>query len=161
MRKLALVFIAAFLCNVGFTSAQQWHTASASPHVIVYKTKKNYRNNVPVILSEDRSQIISYPGPGDIVTGSGYTLPVILLKGYLLDKRGIGKKSAFLSYTYEKYSKLTDLPPLDEMNKMIIDRNPIAELYDCGVRNPEVNSEEKINQLIDKKQLKKKCKEIR
>jgi len=112
------------------------------------------------MLSENKTKIISYPGPGDVVTGSGYPLPVILHKGYLLNG-GVGENTAFLKYTYEQYSKLRELPPLDQLYKMIIDRDPITTLCDCGTRQDGVNSEKQLNEWIDKNRLKKKCKVIK
>src|SRR2546423_15562709 len=72
------------------------------PPVLVYKTKTDYTNYVPVILSDDKTRIISYPDPKDIQNSA----PVKLKNGYLLDNRGISKNAAFLNWTYAKYSKL-------------------------------------------------------
>src|ERR1044071_4992028 len=71
------------------------------PPAIVYKTKADYSNYVPVILSEDKSKIVSYPDPKDVQSAA----PVKLKNGYLLDNRGINKNVAFLRWTYEEYKK--------------------------------------------------------
>src|SRR5436309_2146351 len=76
------------------------------PHAMVYKTKANYSKLVPVDMSDDKTQIASYPAPTDVVSGSGYATPTQLHSGYLLDNRGIGKNAAFLKLTYEEYAKL-------------------------------------------------------
>src|ERR1017187_6426884 len=65
------------------------------PHVVVYKTKANYNNLVPVELTDDKTKIVSYPDPKDVKTENGYSLPSSLNNGYLLDNRGIGKNAAF------------------------------------------------------------------
>ena len=59
--------------------------------------------------------------------------------------------------TYEQYAALKAPPTAEELYSMIIDKYPIKELYDCGPRNAQKNSEKQLNQLIDRKQLKKKC----
>ena len=69
---------------------------ASGPPVLVYKTKANYNNLVPVILSDGKTEIVSYPHPKDLIKGSRFPLPFILNDGYLLDNRGIGKNVAFL-----------------------------------------------------------------
>lgn len=64
--------------------------------VIVYKTKSDYFNLVPVVLSDDKSKIISYPSPTDI---NSSLLPTKLKNGYLIDNKGIQPNVAFLSFT--------------------------------------------------------------
>ena len=70
--------------------------ASTSPIVYVYKTKADYSHQVPVIMDEARTRILSYPAPGDLKMGNGLRLPTVLNKGYLLDNKGIGPNVAFL-----------------------------------------------------------------
>jgi hypothetical protein len=156
MIKIAIILAVVTVSTAVKIQAQTGH-ARALPHVLVYKTKANYRNQVPVLLSDDKSKIVSYPGPGDLKTGGALALPVLLHKGYLLDKRGIGPNSAFTKYTYEEYSHLTNFPSIPELYNTIADKNPLAELYDCGVRNNDKNSVDQLNKIIDAKQLKKKC----
>jgi len=159
MRKLGVVLL---LCGLaGASSFAQTAGSRALPHVIVYKTKANYNNLVPVTLSKDKKTIVSYPAPSDVTNGSGYATPVALHGGYLLDRRGVGGNTAFLKLTYEDYSKLKDLPSQADMYKMIVDKSPMKELCDCGVRAEGKNSEKQLNYMIDKKQLKKKCKQIK
>lgn len=134
--------------------------ASGQP-VIVYKTKANYNTLVPVILSDDRTKIISYPHPSDLKTGSNFPLPVILNNGYLLDKRGIGKNVAFLKITYEEYSKLVNTPNINELYNLIIDKNPLTELCDCGSKTAFTDQITQLNSLIDKKILRKLCKVVK
>ena len=156
MRKLTVSFLAFFIC-IGFSVSAQSSASMAMPEVLVYKTRGNYRNLVPVQLSPDRKRIVSYPGPGDLKIGGEYGLPVSLHDEYLLDRRGIGWHTAFLKYTYEEYARLTTVPEPDEMYKMIVDKNPLTELYDCGRREPIPNLVHRLNDVIDEEKLMKRC----
>ncbi|MFZ4545729.1 MAG: hypothetical protein ACOYOA_16890 [Saprospiraceae bacterium] len=134
---------------------------TSGPPVLVYKTKAVYKNYVPVILSSDKQEIVSYPHPSDVKTGKGLLIPTKLHNGYLLDNKGIGKNVAFLKMTYEEYSKLEKLPSLKELFELIIDKDPLLELCDCGSKSAFVNVTKQLNSLIDKKVLRTKCKEIK
>lgn len=127
-------------------------------HVLVYKTKKDYNNLVPVLLDDDKTQIVSYPDPKDVKIGSGFLLPISLQNGYLLDKKGIGLNVAFLKYTYEEYSNLKSLPNLQELYKNIIDKNPLIELCDCGNKSEYQDLEVQLNDYIDQGIVRIKCK---
>jgi hypothetical protein len=127
------------------------------PHVLVYKTRGDYSHRVPVILSEDKTKIVSYPHPADLKSGDGYHLPVSLKKGYWLDKKGISKNVAFLSTTYEEYASLTKSPDPGDLEKLILDRDPLVELYDCGNFTDYKDPVTEVNELIIKRKLKKTC----
>lgn len=131
------------------------------PKAIIYKTVKDYNNHVPVLLSEDKSTIVSYPHPNDITLGSGFPLPTLLHDGYLLDNRGIGKHVAFLKLTYQEYSQLTAIPSLDELYSMILDKDPLVELCDCGNKRAFSDAPTQLNQLIDAKKLRTTCKTVK
>jgi len=118
----------------------------ALPPVIIYKTKSNYDKNVPVIMSEDKKDIVSYPDITDVYYAGKLAYPTQLANGYLLDNRGIGKNVAFLRFTYEEYSKLSSTPTKEELLGMIIDKNPLIELYNCD-KLPK-NNIEKLNEAI-------------
>lgn len=122
---------------------------------VVYKTKKNYDDLVPVGLSNDKKQIVSYPDPRDL---KNLPKPTKLADGYLLDNRGIGRNVAFLKITYEEYAQLSEVPPIDSLKKWIIDKNPLEELYDCGQRFHFKNPIKEINTLIKTGKLKEECK---
>ncbi len=162
MRKMAVTLCAGLLVIAVTVSAQQ-QGVEALPHVIVYKAKPAYRNLVPVVLSKDRSAVESYPGPSDINTGSTPSglLPVSLHKGYYLDKKGISTNTAFIKLTYNEYAQLKTPPSADELYKMIVDKNPIRELCDCGLSNEKNSSTRRLNEWIDKGLLRRKCKVIR
>lgn len=129
--------------------------------VLVYKTKKDYNNLVPVLLNDDKTQIVSYPDPKDVKVGSDFFLPTSLQKKYLLDNKGIGKNVAFLKYTYEEYSKLQTLPTLQELFDNIIDINPLTELCDCGAKSKYIDLEKQLNEYINKDILRTKCKVLK
>ncbi len=131
------------------------------PPALVYKTSSNYNNLVPVSLSDDKTEIISYPHPKDIRVGIGYPLPTLLNNGYLLDNRGISKNVVFLKLTYEEYSKLTEPLTLKEMYELIIDKNPLTEMCDCGNKKAFTDIIRQLNQVIDNKSLRTKCKSLR
>ena len=145
----------------GILSDKMNKQSAAEPHVIVYKTKKNYDKYVPVTLSDDKSKIVSFPDPSDVINDNGYTTPTKLKHGYLLDNRGIGLNVAFLKMTYKEYAKLQKPPTLDAMYKMIIDKDPIAELYDCGSRYEMTDPAKEVNEMIKKDELKKNSKQIK
>ena len=127
------------------------------PPTIIYKTKKDYSSFVPVILSEDKSEIVSYPGIKDVYYKGEFAYPTKLHNGYLLDNRGIGANVAFLNITYEDYSKLEKTPSRDKLFQMIQDNNPLTEIYNCGNRAAFKNEIADLNKLIDNNGLEK-CK---
>lgn len=129
------------------------------PPTIVYKTRKNYNDKVAVILSPDKSEIINYPSPSDIDTSNVFPTP--LADGFLLDNRGIDPNIAFLSMTYAQYAKLPKAPSKEELYKMIIDKNPIKEMCNCGNRKSINNPVSQINYLITHKKLESTCKQIK
>jgi hypothetical protein len=134
---------------------------SAGPPSIVYKTKKDYRNNVPVILSANKNSIVSYPAPADLLKDGTLLLPTVLSKGYLLDNKGITADVAFLKLTYKEYAALKMAPPSDSLYAMIIDKDPLTEMCNCGNRYALKNPVRQINALIRRGQLRMLCKAIR
>lgn len=127
------------------------------PPTMVYKTRKDYNNLVPVILSEDKSRVVSYPHPSDLVSGDGYLLPTSLTNGYLLDNKGINKDVAFINMTYENYARLKEAPSATELFSMIIDNDPLAELCNCGNRSALTDAPMQLNTLIDSGKLRTSC----
>lgn len=152
-------------CKANNNLTQKTNTSQTSvatvndnrPHLMVYKTKADYNNYVPVILSDDKTKIISYPHPTDLKVGDKLQLPTLLHEGYLLDNRGLGKNVAFVKINYEEYSKLQSVPTLKELYDLIIDKNPLIELYDCGIRTDSIDDINKLNNLIDSKKLRSVC----
>jgi hypothetical protein len=128
------------------TITQETSVVMAVQPTVIYKTTRNYDKNVAVTLSDDKQRIVSYPHPSDV---SQRSYPTPLNKSYLLDNRGISKNTAFLSITYEEYAKLRNAPSLDELKQLIIDDNPIEEMYNCGGRTRFSDLIPQLNQLID------------
>jgi hypothetical protein len=133
----------------------------SGPPTIIYKMKKDYTQNVPVTLSDDRLTIVNYPAIEDIIINGKYPLPTLLKNGYYLDNRGIGPNVAFTKYTYEEYSKLNTTPTVKELFASIIDKDPIAEMYDCGNRLRFTDIEAELNHIIESGDLIKKFKKIK
>ena len=126
----------------------------ASPSLLVYKTSGEYNSNVPVILSEDKSEITSYPDIKDVYYQGALAYPTMVADGYLIDNRGIGKNVAFISHTYEAYSQLKETPSAEELYSMIIDKDPLLELYDLGPRIKYKDLIEDVNNIILNGELK-------
>lgn len=124
------------------------------PAAIIYKTKADYSKNVPVTLSADKSHIVSYPAAQDVYFNGVLAYPTPLAKGFLLDNRGITANSAFLKLTYEEYARLNPVPGLEDLYKLIIDKDPFIEIYNLGTRRRFTNETHDINLLIEKHRLK-------
>jgi hypothetical protein len=104
------------------------------PPVIIYKTKGDYSQYVPIVLSADYSSIVSYPDIKDIYYMGTLSYPTKLIGGYLLDNRGIDAEVVFLDYTYEEYQSLTQTPEPKDLMKRILISDPLTELYTCKCR---------------------------
>ena len=133
----------------------------ASPKVFIYKMKKDYSQNVPVILSSDKKTIVSYPHPRDLYTNGKLALPTKLNDGYWLDNRGINENVAFLSYTYEEYSSFSEVPSISELYKRIIDKNPIKEMWDCGRRHQFRDPVSDLNEAIANGELSQRFQKVK
>jgi len=129
-------------------SGSQNRTGTIGPRVVVYKTSENYYLHVPVILSKDKKTVVSYPAPTDLFYNGDLAFPVKLENGYLLDRCGIGEGCAFLQWTFYEYSRLDKTPNQEELLKMILDADPLTELYDCGKRSNFRDIESELNQII-------------
>ncbi|MCF7820700.1 MAG: hypothetical protein K9M44_04510 [Candidatus Pacebacteria bacterium] len=120
--------------------------------VIIYKTTGEYYDLVPVVLSQDKSQIVSYPGREDVYKNDILAYPFKMSKDYLFDNRGLGKNSAFLDISYEDYSQMESDPSSEELYEKIIDKDPIVEMYNC--RNLDIaDNIVELNKLIKRNQL--------
>lgn len=143
------------------TSSSETGAGASSPRVLVYRTSTDHANHVPVILSEDKTRIVSYPHPKDLKTGSGYPVPTPLSKGYLMDNRGIGVNVAYLSMTYEQYAALAEAPSMDMLEASIIDRDPLLEMCECARRNEFKDPAKEINAWVEAGELEKHCKKLK
>lgn len=79
----------------------------------------------------------------------------------MLDNREIGENVAFLNMTYEEYAKLKEVPTLKELYGLIIDKDPLIELCNCGVKTVFTDQVKQLNELIDNKKLRTICKIIK
>lgn len=131
----------------------------ASPPVIVFKTKNDYFDKVPVILSDDKSRVVSFPDPRDLKINGNFVYPSKLINGYLLDNRGIGPNAAFLKFSYEEYYNMDNIPTADRLFNYIIETSPFSELYQCGCRGDYQDIINDLNKLISSGELKD-CKNL-
>ena len=133
--------------HVSFTETKmsELRQSIASPSAIVYRTRKDYINNVPVMMDETKTKLVSYPDPIDVRFNAK---PTLLDKGYLLDNRGIGVNVAFTSYTYYEYVALPSVPSQAELLSHIIDKEPLVELWVCAPRHTYNDLIKDINQLV-------------
>jgi hypothetical protein len=151
---IPILLIAMVGCQTsGKLNRNQHDSLAATPRLLVYKTKADYRDRVPVMLNEDRTQITGYPDPRDVVIDGSYPLPTRLKSGYLLDNRGISVNVAFLKTTYKEYASLQRPPVLEELFSVILDPDPLVELIDCGSRTAFTDPVAEINRLIQNKTL--------
>lgn len=130
-------------------------------HTFVYKTRKNFNDNIPVLLSEDKTKIISYPHPLDVTVENILVIPTKLKNGYLLDNKGISKNAAFISIKYDAFSKMKNAPSYDVLYSLIIDKDPITELYDCGNKIAFDDELSQLNHMIKNNSLGTICKRIK
>jgi len=142
---LAFLGIASISCKLNKNISE------SSPIAIIYKTKGDYYNLVPITLSKDKKEIVSYPHPSDLLTEKGYCLPTKLSNDFLLDNRGINSNSVFLSITYDEYSKLKEVPSTKFLFNHIKDENPFIEIHFLDKKNNYKYIEDEINSLIKKK----------
>ncbi len=168
MKRILSIIVASLLLLIGCRTAQE--VAVAEPQkpvagnvwgvetqpvmavrsVIVYKTRADYSNLVPVTLDPSATKIVSYPDPSDVSRMDGsYFTPTPLDNGYWLDNRGVGRHSAFLNYTYEEYAALDSLPSLDEMMDRIVDKHPFVEMWNCGKITRFENLIPELNKLVN------------
>ncbi len=129
--------------------------------VIVYKAVADYSDLVPVLLSDDKTEIVSYPHPQDVKVGKTFLTPTSLNDGYLLDNKGIGENVAFLKWTYKEYAALMLLPSIEELYRSIVDKNPLAEIYQCGYKSDFDNIQQQLNNLIKRNELDKICEALK
>lgn len=148
-------------CKTNKTVQKEASTAYATgPQVIIYKTTENYFMHVPVVLSQDKKSIVSYPAPGDVYYNGDLAFPVKLEDGFLLDRRGVAPESGFLSWTYYEYSRFEKTPSPSELLNKMLDSDPFTIMYDCGKPSQykdlvnELNVKIKAGNFSDFKQLK-------
>ena len=128
---------------------------AATAPVVVYRTRTDHHDHVPVQLSDDGLSITGYPHPKDV---AHLPRPTELGNGYLLDARGIGRNTGFLSITYPEYAALTYAPSLQQLDSMLIDRDPFTEFHDCGKRSEYTDLVNELKALVQADALRTRCK---
>lgn len=156
---VTLFIIMALILTSCCSSSQQREEISftpnfkAMPPVVIYKTKGNYNDLVPVGFDSASGRIISYPAPTDIKIGGELMTPLKLRDGFLLDRRGIGPNSVFLDITYSEYAAYAGSPDADTLVRHIRFRSPFEAIYNCGCAYSYKNPEKQINEIIKKNRL--------
>ncbi len=156
---LLILIIGIASCNKKVAVTQQSTPAptqsrmSAGPPVIIYKTKKDYTTNIPIMLSDDKKTVVNYPDIKDIYFNNELAVPAHLANGYLLDNRGIGPNCAFTQFTYESYSKLKITPSPNDFLPLLIDSDPLLEMYNCGTKYQYSNIIDELNKKITEGKL--------
>jgi hypothetical protein len=150
MEKLLIIALLLGTVSCANRKAVSDQQVMATEPFIIYMTKADYSNHVPVILDDDKKTIVSYPGPGDLKRGDELLVPTRLDNGYLIDNRGISPNVAFTSFTYNEYSKLEEAPSISDLFESIIDADPIVEMYNCRSQLAVKRDIDKVNKLVRK-----------
>ncbi len=116
--------------------------------VIIYKTKLDYSQHVPVTLTPDKKSIVSYPANSDVYFGGDLAYPIRLEDNYFLDRRGIDANSAFTKWTYYEYSRLPKTPTQEEIMQGLLETDPFIEMWDCGNLGAFSDLEKDLNEII-------------
>jgi hypothetical protein len=115
-------------CTTGSGSPITKHVTKAcgGAPLVIYKTKHDYSKNISVLLSDDGTQILAFPG----VTDVPYQHPIALINGYYA-QRMVG--NAFTSFTFDEYAASgANYSPQDFFDHLI-DCAPFTEYYaGCG-----------------------------
>jgi len=134
--------------------------ATPGPPCIIYRTKADFSNLIPVELNAEKTQLTSFPDVADIYREGELAYPTPLSGGYLLDNRGIGPGVAFLKLTYEDYRKLDGTPTAAELMDNILERDPLTEMYQCGNRSQYTDLVTELNRKITSGRLAE-CKKLK
>ena len=120
--------------------------ANYLPRAVIYKTNGDYNNNVTVRVNPAGDALETYPGPGDVGENS---VPVALKGGWLWDRRGgIGPGTRFLTYPYEQYHALPQVPEAETLMKSIIPGARVTAAYRLPILQTEATPD-KIDYIIE------------
>lgn len=86
------------------------------PKATAFRMTGDYANNVAVTLGPD-GNITYFPAPSDI---SKRSIPTSLGDGWYLNNQGISANSVFTKYTFDEYSKLSEVPSPQQLKEAII-----------------------------------------
>ncbi len=128
--------------------------------VVIYKTQTDCSKQVPIMLSDDPQDLISYPHPNDLRYADGrFRYPVLLEDGYYLDRKGIGPKTNFLRISYEEYAANPPAPPT--LLNLVDHSAKILEIWHCYLNINEENLIDSLNFFIFNQKLMNRCKRIK
>lgn len=145
---MAIVVLAGMVqCKSGKMAKQQ-EISFDGPPTVVYKTSQDFSNYVPVLMNGDKTTILAYPAPSDLLKDGVPAQPTLLRDGYLLDNFGLRRNSVYLKYTIEEYSKLERVPSTEEMMENILEKDPFTFMCNCGSRYRFKDVVEELNELI-------------
>lgn len=159
MNRFFLIFFVILIASCASQNKISSNEIMANEPFLIYKTKANYFDKVPVLMNEEKTVIVSYPAPSDLRIEDKLAIPTQLIKGYLLDNRGIGLNIAFTSFTYKEYANLKETPSIEEFFEHMLDKDPLLELYDCSNNLKIKRDIEKINKMV--KRGFKACKKLK
>lgn len=122
------------------------------PQAVVYTTSVDCDDLVPVTLSPDGTQVVSYPAPSDVSPET--SAPLHVTHGYLLDRRGIGMHTVFTRYTYAEYAALSEAPSAAQLLDSIVPGAHITSMYSLPLTASEAAADTTlVNRLIDEGKL--------
>lgn len=98
---------------------------------IIYKTKANYSQLVPIQMNAEKTKIVGFPAPSDLKSNGELQIPIALDDGYFYDRRGLSKNSVFLNNSYAEYAAFSKTPSLAELKAWVLDEDPFLEIYSC------------------------------
>lgn len=139
----------------GSSSNDRTQPMVSSPPAVVYKTRENYYDKVPVTLSADGKTIIAYPARQDLMRGGEFAYPTRLNDDYLLDNRGISPNTAFLRFSYPDYYNMDNIPTAERLMNYLLDEKPFTEYYEVGRKGEFKDIIAELNRMITEKELQK------
>lgn len=119
----------------------------------IYKSKLSNNTWVPITLTDDKKSVMSYPHPKDVQRDGELLTPIRLKDGFLLDRQGINKNMVFIHISYADYAKRNGPLPIDSMLMMIVEPDPIIELYQIGYWGDFDDPVKELNRILRKGQL--------
>ncbi len=117
-------------CSLPLYANEQQDKNMETRKLVIYKSKNDYSNLVPIHLSEDKQTVIGYPAPEDLIQ-YGNKNAIQLENGFLIDLVGVSKNSVFTVFTMNDYQKMQP-PSLNDFKINIIDVDPFSEMYICN-----------------------------
>jgi hypothetical protein len=125
-------------CSAGSYNSLSDHTAEAKKTAMVkdrrpvwvFKLIPAWASLVPVQVNQEGT-VISYPAPSDLAKLPGHGAPHPLEASFYLDRGSISCGAAFLNYTREAWSKLTEAPSLARQRALVLPGAQASECYDC------------------------------